>query len=401
MPTFKAIKAVAALPAVLEADAVYYVRVGTGYDTYVTNGSGTIVAYQSNLRDRSTHTGTQLASTISDLASAVRGIVTTRVQVGATADLNSITTPGVYYVLSGAANVPPPIVGAAGYLDVNITSEAIGGSVRLEQIFRQLGVVSGTYRRVYQFTSNTWSGWSKHRDFTLIPLTTAHDISSYPLDPGDYWVPAGAGSLPVASDGRLEVAATLQSGAAYVEQTFYPFAYPQSVYRRAYLISGASWSNWSSPSPITAAGDIIVGGPSGVPARLPIGSANRVLRVNAAATGLEWVDPGVYGAWSSTQQTYTNGGQLTLNHNLGYIPRDVSLELVFTTATNNWAAGMTMQISVGPDSSSSSRGAAVRKTSTQLIIRIATGGLTGIDYSTGAAFDIPPASVALVARVLG
>lgn len=41
-------KFVAALPAVLEANSIYFVRVGTGFDQYITNSSGTIVAYPIN-----------------------------------------------------------------------------------------------------------------------------------------------------------------------------------------------------------------------------------------------------------------------------------------------------------------------------------------------------------------
>lgn len=48
MSTLKAQKVVAALPAVLEADTIYLMRVGTGYDQFVTNHSGTIVAYPMN-----------------------------------------------------------------------------------------------------------------------------------------------------------------------------------------------------------------------------------------------------------------------------------------------------------------------------------------------------------------
>ena len=43
-------KFVASLPAELEADAIYYVRTGAGFDQYVTNHSGTIVAYPVNTR---------------------------------------------------------------------------------------------------------------------------------------------------------------------------------------------------------------------------------------------------------------------------------------------------------------------------------------------------------------
>lgn len=48
MATIKHHKVVAALPAVLESDAIYLVRVGAGYEQFVTNGSGTIVAYPMN-----------------------------------------------------------------------------------------------------------------------------------------------------------------------------------------------------------------------------------------------------------------------------------------------------------------------------------------------------------------
>ncbi|WEV90007.1 hypothetical protein [Pseudomonas phage PotUPM1] len=48
MPTISQFKVVASLPATLAPDSVYYVRVGTGFDIYVTNSSGTILAYPSN-----------------------------------------------------------------------------------------------------------------------------------------------------------------------------------------------------------------------------------------------------------------------------------------------------------------------------------------------------------------
>lgn len=48
MATVKHHKVVAALPAELEPDAIYYVRAGAGYDQYVTNHAGMIVAYPLN-----------------------------------------------------------------------------------------------------------------------------------------------------------------------------------------------------------------------------------------------------------------------------------------------------------------------------------------------------------------
>jgi hypothetical protein len=54
MAVIKHHKHVAALPATLEANSVYYVRTGAGFDIYVTNDSGLVVAYplntQSDLR---------------------------------------------------------------------------------------------------------------------------------------------------------------------------------------------------------------------------------------------------------------------------------------------------------------------------------------------------------------
>ncbi|MDF3932161.1 hypothetical protein [Pseudomonas citronellolis] len=41
-------KVVATLPSTLEANSIYLVRVGTGFDQYVTNSTGQIVAYPMN-----------------------------------------------------------------------------------------------------------------------------------------------------------------------------------------------------------------------------------------------------------------------------------------------------------------------------------------------------------------
>jgi hypothetical protein len=44
-------KVVSTLPATLTADTIYLVRVGTGYDMYVTNSTGTVVAYPLNSKN--------------------------------------------------------------------------------------------------------------------------------------------------------------------------------------------------------------------------------------------------------------------------------------------------------------------------------------------------------------
>lgn len=49
MAAFKSYKVVSALPGTLDADSVYFVRVGNGFDLYVTNNGGTITAFKVNV----------------------------------------------------------------------------------------------------------------------------------------------------------------------------------------------------------------------------------------------------------------------------------------------------------------------------------------------------------------
>lgn len=48
MSTIKQHKVVASLPALVESDSIYYVRVGRGFDIYVTNSLGAITSYSLN-----------------------------------------------------------------------------------------------------------------------------------------------------------------------------------------------------------------------------------------------------------------------------------------------------------------------------------------------------------------
>ncbi|GJN49430.1 hypothetical protein [Pseudomonas tohonis] len=63
MSKISQIKWVSSLPAELTADAIYYVRVDTGFDIYVTNSSGTIVAYPSNYQRKADSLGALAALT--------------------------------------------------------------------------------------------------------------------------------------------------------------------------------------------------------------------------------------------------------------------------------------------------------------------------------------------------
>jgi len=55
MAQLRAEKYVSNLPGVLEANTIYFVRTGAGFDIYVTNDTGTIVAYPLNASTSSTN----------------------------------------------------------------------------------------------------------------------------------------------------------------------------------------------------------------------------------------------------------------------------------------------------------------------------------------------------------
>ncbi|WP_313105077.1 hypothetical protein [Stutzerimonas nitrititolerans] len=152
MATVKHHKVVAALPAELEPDAIYYVRVGQGHDVYVTNGSGMIVGYPANaalglagkvdkvegqslmtdaeraklggiapgatanatdaqLRDRSTHTGTQAISTIGGLQTALDAKLPSA-QKGAASGVASLDANAKVPL----AQLPDSIIGQVEYM---------------------------------------------------------------------------------------------------------------------------------------------------------------------------------------------------------------------------------------------------------------------------------------------
>ena len=91
---------------------------------------------------------------------------------------------------------------------------------------------------------------------------------------------------------------------------------------RGYALPNASGT--LALNPMTTAGDIVVGGTSGAPARLALGTASQQLRVNSGATGLEYftpaaafdpASPGAIGGTTAAAGTFTtltaNNGTLT------------------------------------------------------------------------------------------
>lgn len=198
-------------------------------------------AADAQLRDRSTHTGTQTASTISDLAAAVRGVIMT----------------GVTFATATAGLATDSLLVFIGKLQAQINglATAVAG--------KQEALVSGTNIKTVNGASLLGAGdiaVQKYRGLyvSLSALNAAVPTASA----GDYAdVDSGSGS-------NVKRYIWDTSDTAWVEQTG----------------GGTGMAN-----PMTTAGDMIVGGAAGVPARLPVGATGKVLGVASGAPA--WVDP--------------------------------------------------------------------------------------------------------------
>ncbi len=103
--------------------------------------------------------------------------------------------------------------------------------------------------------------------------------------------------------------------------------------------------------------------------------------------------------YTSSGQTITSGGLLTLAHNLGAVPTKFSTWLICTTAdaTNGYSLGDRIQVSTGYNSSSASEGLgfSIIPDSTNVAVRFgsfASTCLLGHNKSTGAIAALPNGS---------
>ncbi len=205
---------------------------------------------------------------------AMAGNASARVQIPADGTLVDKLTPDSYYVLSGAAGTP--VAGLGGFLDVSNTPGPVGGQVKTEQRFREFDGPRA-WRRTYNAGSSTWTRWTRARDFTLETISSSGNLNAF-LTPGDYLVVNGATNQPTAGGGRMEIAAS-SDDSLVLEQVFYGYAGPSSVYRRIY--NGTVWGSWGSLGAANTDG-------------VPEGSTNRYFtetRVRATPmTGLSTTD---------------------------------------------------------------------------------------------------------------
>lgn len=116
-------KVVAALPPTLEADSIYYVRAGAGFDIYVTNGAGAIAAYPLNA------------------SGAAQGFFRTEPITATSSGQTSFTVPGGYtpgaiFVSLNGASLPPADFTATNGTTVVLASGdgIVAGSVLLVHV---------------------------------------------------------------------------------------------------------------------------------------------------------------------------------------------------------------------------------------------------------------------------
>ncbi|WP_236207879.1 phage tail protein [Pseudomonas tohonis] len=125
----------------------------------------------------------------------------------------------------------------------------------------------------------------------------------------------------------------------------------------------------------------------------------------AALAALIGAGPRLTKEYVSPSQTIVAGGLITLTHNLGAVPKSVSLEYVCTVATDGYSVGDVIDFSnvTYIHTSATTTGFNITKTATELLIRVGANGPAFVtNKTTGAAValsNIAP-NFKLVARAM-
>ena len=116
----------------------------------------------------------------------------------------------------------------------------------------------------------------------------------------------------------------------------------------------------------------------------------RMTAVELRATNLEW-------GYVSANTPYTNNTQVSVSHSLGVVPGRVDIDLIFTTAQHGYAVGAIIKLgSAGAVYiSTAPYGFNVEVSTTQIIMRIAQGGIGIISKTDGSAQAVTAANAVL------
>jgi hypothetical protein len=160
------------------------------------------------------------------------------------------------------------------------------------------------------------------KDFTTGEVLTAADVDGYLMQ--GVWVFASATARDAA------VTSPQEGNFAYLKDTNVTTYY-----------TGSAWANLDTTgmtNPMTTTGDTIYSSSGSTPARLGIGTAGQVLRVNSGATAPEWAAP-ASGGMTLLSTTTLSGATTTIT-----ISANTFNYLVFVTEQINCSNDATPQI---------------------------------------------------------
>jgi len=135
-------------------------------------------------------------------------------------------------------------------------------------------------------------------------------------------------------------------------------------------------------------GELITWDAAGAPAVVAVGTATNVLTSNGAGAAPTFqAIPAALGTFTSSEQTISVAGGLTLAHGLGAAPSFMRFYAVCKTAELNYSIGDNLELPVGQLDSATGRGMSVVADATNIVIRFGNNGTSPfniLDKTTGA-----------------
>lgn len=248
------------------------------------------------------------------------------------------------------SNPDNPVISSAGGTGIGTVTSVAGvspspdGNVPQTDLVTALGINNKVDKvEGKQLSTEDYTNQEKLKLAAIAPQATQNQTDAYLLSRANH---TGTQTASTISDFASTVRSTLLTGLS--AGTNAVIAATDTLLQALAKLQGQIAVKLTNP--MTAAGDIIVGGSSGAPQRLPIGSVGQAIRVGSSGASLEYFDiPG-----SATRIGYT-GSASTIA--LGIIPADATKvtiiieSLIYPTGANllldiddgsgNWLAGTT------------------------------------------------------------
>ncbi len=147
------------------------------------------------------------------------------------------------------------------------------------------------------------------------------------------------------------------------------------------------------------AGDLLYATAADTLVRLAKGTALQALRMNAGATAPEWATPMFSKSFTSSDQTITVAGLVTVAHGLGAAPSLIQFSLKCTSTDAGFAADDVIVVSMN-NSTAAARNNACYFDATNINVRFSdtSAPFTTANKSTGASATLDPAKWVLIIK---